>query len=195
MTAKAEIEKRITEHLEDPANSLGAEIDLKAFIILNIVTLGLYQLFWGFYQFRNTFLYFKHPRFGAIVSTLFLPIALSGLIEYYEMVAGKLGDRLRLPLPRIPLAIIFFATAVVQRLSDKISEPLGTIVGLGAEIAGIVILGFIQSEINRLNRQFRPERTNKGFSLTWKHIVGLIAGVISLLAILLAAGLMQEASR
>lgn len=195
MTAKAEIEKGINELLEDPANSLGAEIDLKAFITLNIVTLGLYQLFWGFYQFKKTFLYFKYPRLAAILSTLFLPITLNGLIEYYEIAAEKLGDRLRLPLPRIPLAIIFFATVVVQRLSDSISEPLGTIVGIGAEITGIVILGFIQSEINRLNQQFRPERTSKGFSLTWKHILGLIAGVISLLAIFLAAGLMQQASR
>ncbi|MBX9939103.1 MAG: hypothetical protein K2Y32_07615 [Candidatus Obscuribacterales bacterium] len=191
MALNSEVTKSINHLLEDPSKSVGVEIELKAFVILNILTLGLYQLFWGFYQFRQALIFPKHPRIGALISTLFLPLALSQLIEYYEVVATQLGDRLRLPLPRIPLAIVFFATALIQRLSDKIPEPLGTIVGFGAEITGIVILGFIQCEINRLNRQFRPERAVKAFTLTWKHIVGLIAGVISLIAILVAASLMN----
>lgn len=182
---------RISEYLQDPTKSVGTEMGLGSFIVLNIATLGLYQLYWAFCNFKQSVLFPKNPGFAAVIYTFFIHISLYSLMDYYDLVAKELGDRSRLPISKLTLAFAFFLLQFVRVFTRHLEEPLKIGIDLACSIGSICILLIIQREINRINSQLRPERATKAFTLTYKHIIGLIAGIISLFAILVAAAILD----
>lgn len=182
---------RIGEYLKDPTKSVGTEIGLGSFIVLNLATLGLYQIYWAFRNFKESVLFPKNPSINAAIYTLFINVSLYSLMEYYELVAKELGDRCRLPISKLTLAFAFFILQGSRIFIRHLEEPLKLPINLAISAGGVCILLIIQREINRINSQLRPERATNAFVLTYKHIIGLIAGMISLFAIIMAATILD----
>ena len=88
---------RIAAYLKNEKAAVGMPISPKAFIILNLITLGAFTQVWAYHNFQKDQHYKKHPKLIAFVKCLFLPITLITLLNYLEEAAKQLGSALKIP--------------------------------------------------------------------------------------------------
>lgn len=149
---------RIAAYLKNEKAAVGMPISPKAFIILNLVTLGAFTQVWAYHNFQKDQHYKKHPKLIAFVKCLFLPITLITLLNYLEEAAKQLGSTLKIPKNLIAFCyLLSLAVNIYSVLMDNaISSSLRLTVWVCCGFVQLFMLVFVQLEINRINEELRP---------------------------------------
>jgi hypothetical protein len=167
---------------------IGYPITLKKFILLNLFTFSLFQLVWAYKSFRRL----NGPGASAAAASgvfaWFLPLSLHSLMKKYEQASAEAGQPIK--FHKVPIALLYFVLVVSSNYIDRIkSLPPG--IGLVETVLAVVLLGYVQNKVNKLNSALYP---GEPFAekYTWKHWLGIVCGVVILIAIIGAAAVLQR---
>lgn len=161
-----------SEQMQDQSRSIGYPLAVPAYVALELFTLGIYTLYWSYQHFSRAFHGTKAKVPRALICSFFLPLSLHSLMKYYDRCARSAGDRFRLPI--LPTALLFFCNHLVSTFGSKYLPHYAPLINL---VVAVTILGFIQNEVNRINRKLRPDLLSSQV-MTGRLWIGLAVGFV-----------------
>ncbi|CAN5202373.1 hypothetical protein BH11CYA1_BH11CYA1_32240 [soil metagenome] len=165
---------------------IGYPITLKKFIILDLITFGVFEIIWAFKHFRALKGKGKAKTFAAMVFALFLPISLFDMLKEYE--SKSAATACPISYNKYLLGVSFFMLSLIIKVVSNAPTIPDWVTFVITPLSLIPLL-FVQRKINLLNTTLRP---GVPFAppMTWKHWVGLVIGVVVLLVMVGASALM-----
>lgn len=166
---------RIASILKNDKAAIGMPLAPKHFIILNLITFGVFSEVWAYQTFQKDQRFVKHPKIMALVRCLFLPFTLISLLNYLDESAKQLGGRLKLPKPLIAASYLLMSfTTVYLFLNDEIPKNIVALAWLCCKLVALSTLIFIVLEVNRLNRDLRPSINLEKYKMTARKYLAAI---------------------
>lgn len=166
---------RIASVLKNDKAAIGMPLAPKHFIILNLITFGVFSEVWAYQTFQKDQRFVKHPKIMALVRCLFLPFTLISLLNYLDESAKQLGGRLKLPKPLIAASYLLMSlTTVYLFLNDEIPKTIVVLAWPCCKLVALSTLVFVVLEVNRLNRELRPSINLEKYKMTARKYLAAI---------------------
>jgi len=157
----------LAENEPDESKPFGYPVSNLKFWIMSIASLGFWAVYWAYRNFKAFEIKkLNHPKLYALLHAVFLNFSLYRLMTLMEIQAEKIN--LHFKIPKIILAVIFFALTVIEKF---FSGGILTI-ELTCDFLKFLILFYIQRTILDINVKHRPKIPIEN-SYNWKEVVSI----------------------
>jgi len=146
-------------------------VSIKKFIVLSITTLGLYEIYWFYKQFKS----FKSEanwQITPIIRAIFAPLTSYTLFKKINEVAGGVDKNIKIEAPI--LAAGYFIINILWRLPD----PYWLV-----SLFAFVVLIPVQDAINKYWEVKYGDKIVKSKFGGWNYIFSIIGSIVLLLAL------------